>query len=878
MRRKVLKIALSLTTSFSLLGANFATTLAATQATTGLDTEYDMLELERTKPGDNLITNGDFEKGNTGWLFKKSQVTDWTGAAYDGKYCGLLPVQQNDSVLYQALSLKPNTDYVAKAKIAIGKVGGQANFNLKTNSLATTVNEGVTVSCTSEDQEFVYQDVEFEFNTGNITNVELCVMKWTEATSGPVYESQVYVDNVSLSEVVSGDIDSDDEVYDVIWKDEFDGQTGDVDSNGLNTDDWGYELGCVRGVEQQHYTKDKENVHVTDGKLVLEVTDREKEYQYQNPRGDRQVIYNSGSVRTHGKQEFLYGRIEILAKLPEGQATFPAFWTLGSDFTLDGSINDAQGDGWPVSGEIDIMESIGNPNVVYQTLHYAQTVGDDNGKYAGNGKMTSITTEGVQIDGETYHVFGINWSENKMEWYIDDQIVRTVDYSDDPAAQAALNRPQYIQLNFATGGNWPGDAGANLAGQQFKIEYVYYAQNQEQKEAAAKYYADTVSVEADDVTIYQGDIPDLLENVTLKAGSANVDSSQYTIDYSIDNEHMFTTNPVLTDGSTSNDTNQTKVECLVNSVENKDKIANLAPGEYNIHYSAMHDTKPSVRKTVKLTVKERTFPSDYDLNGIIGEKLSTIVLPEGWSWVNPDTVITNETGEYEVQFVNGTYSQKATVTVHAVKAADKTALENQLQVATTELDKVDTYTKASRKALETAIASARAVFANVNATDEEVAAAVSSLNDAIAQLETYVDDKEVNNLMTESETILENKDKYTQESLDQLSNVLSDLKVAVESGDKELIQSAYAKVDEAIQNLKELTKNPSEETTEKPTENPSKQPEEQQKPVVNTDTNKNQTSSSTVVKTNDETMLLPVMVMLGLSVTGIVLLKKRNNY
>ncbi len=878
MRGKVLKIALSLTTSFSLLGANFATTLAATQATTGLDTEYDMLELERTKPGDNLITNGDFEKGNTGWLFKKSQVTDWTGAAYDGKYCGLLPVQQNDSVLYQALSLKPNTDYVAKAKIAIGKVGGQANFNLKTNSLATTVNEGVTVSCTSEDQEFVYQDVEFEFNTGNITNVELCVMKWTEATSGPVYESQVYVDNVSLSEVVSGDIDSDDEVYDVIWKDEFDGQTGDVDSNGLNTDDWGYELGCVRGVEQQHYTKDKENVHVTDGKLVLEVTDREKEYQYQNPRGDRQVIYNSGSVRTHGKQEFLYGRIEILAKLPEGQATFPAFWTLGSDFTLDGSINDAQGDGWPVSGEIDIMESIGNPNVVYQTLHYAQTVGDDNGKYAGNGKTTSITTEGVQIDGETYHVFGINWSENKMEWYIDDQIVRTVDYSDDPAAQAALNRPQYIQLNFATGGNWPGDAGTNLAGQQFKIEYVYYAQNQEQKEAAAKYYADTVSVEADDVTIYQGDIPDLLENVTLKAGSANVDPSQYTIDYSIDNEHMFTANPVLTDGSTSNDTNQTKVECLVNSVENKDKIANLAPGEYNIHYSAMHDTKPSVRKTVKLTVKERTFPSDYQLNGIIGETLSTVVLPEGWSWVNPDTVITNETGVYEVQFVNGTYSQKATVTVHAVKATDKTALENQLQVATTELDKVDTYTKASRKALETAIASARAVFANVNATDEEVAAAVSSLNDAIAQLETYVDDKEVNNLMTESETILESKDQYTQESLDRLSSVLSDLKVAVESGDKELIQSAYAKVNEAIQNLKELTKNPSEETTEKPTENPSKQPEEQQKPVVNTDTNKNQTSSSTVVKTNDETMLLPVMVMLGLSVTGIVLLKKRNNY
>ena len=66
------------------------------------------------------------------------------------------------------------------------------------------------------------------------------------------------------------------------------------------------------------------------------------------------------------------------------------------------------------------MESIGNPNVVYQTLHYAPAgENDDNGKYAGGGKTTSITTEGVQIDGETYHVFGINWSENKMEWYIE---------------------------------------------------------------------------------------------------------------------------------------------------------------------------------------------------------------------------------------------------------------------------------------------------------------------------------------------------------------------------------------------------------------------------------------------------------------------------
>lgn len=230
--------------------------------------------------------------------------------------------------------------------------------------------------------------------------------------------------------------------------------TTGLETNGLDNSKWGYELGCIRGVEQQHYTKDKENVHVDDGKLVLEVTDRAKESQYKNPRGDRQVIYNSGSVGTHGKQDFLFGRIEVLAKLPEGQATFPAFWTLGSDFTLDGSINGDQGDGWPLSGEIDIMESIGDPNFVYETLHYSDTnkpgytPGADNGKYAGNGKGSKITTPGVVIDGETYHVFGINWSEGKMEWYIDDQIVRSVDYSDDPAAKASERPPSIYSIKL----------------------------------------------------------------------------------------------------------------------------------------------------------------------------------------------------------------------------------------------------------------------------------------------------------------------------------------------------------------------------------------------------------------------------------------------
>ena len=549
MKSKFFKSALALTSALSLSGINMFSAVAKNLDTTGLKTEYEMLELERTKPGTNLIKNGGFEtnKGQYWSTTGDGQITDYPGAAHNSKVCGLLPSFSKNASVYQTLSLEKNKEYKVTAKVLSADAAAQAIVAIKTpnvENLNPAIEQAITFN-----EAWQYQDLTFTFNSGENSEVALAFIKWTESTENATYKSQIYIDDVTLSQIGT-ETTPNDEKYEVIWKDEFDG-TGAIDNNGLDNSKWGYELGCIRGVEQQHYTKDKENVHVDDGKLVLEVTDRAKESQYKNPRGDRQVIYNSGSVRTHGKQDFLFGRIEVLAKLPEGQATFPAFWTLGSDFTLDGSINGDQGDGWPLSGEIDIMESIGDPNFAYETLHYSDTnkpgytPGADNGKYAGNGKGSKITTPGVVIDGETYHVFGINWSEGKMEWYIDDQIVRSVDYSDDPAAKAALDRPQYIQLNFATGGNWPGDAGSNLAGQTFKVEYAYYAQNQEQKAAAEKYYANTAALNVKDLSMVEGVVPDLLNEATLTAGSELVDLSEYTIDYSIDNEHMFTTNGSL---------------------------------------------------------------------------------------------------------------------------------------------------------------------------------------------------------------------------------------------------------------------------------------------------------------------------------------------
>lgn len=640
-------------------------------AAEGIETEHELVELDKGTSTD-LIRNGSFEEGSsqssrTGWSTTgQGSFSNYDGAnvAADGEWYGLLPANTNNACVYQNLTLKANTDYVATAKIQVAVAGAYAFFNAKTNNVATLIpGAEVKVTCTKE-QEWVWQDIRLEFNTGNNTNVQLCVMKWVDAneTDSPVYKSQFYVDSVTLQEVSSSD-ETEDDNYEIIWADDFNEST-------LNMDNWGYELGCIRGQEQQHYVADKENVFMRDGNLVLKATDRAKEDQYQNPRNkNKTVIYNSGSVRTHGKQEFLYGRIEMRAKLPKGNGVFPAFWTLGADFTLDGDIASNQGYGWARCGEIDIMELIGGKEGNYHNKTVWQTIHTDDGTVEDNGKLAG---QSYRIDEDfynDYHIFGINWSKNKMEWYVDNQIVCRVDYSDasvkkNAIAQKALNRPHYIQMNLAMGGSWVttevGNLDPNLAGTEYVIDYVYYAQNEQQKADAAQYYENAPVLNGlKDVTMVEGDTADLLKDVTVTDG--------YDVDYSIENGPMFQTHGGMT-----------SVDLLCTGKNDKESLANLPAGTYNIHYSAMpknmqldSSNKPLgtedykfARKTMTLTVTERTFPSDWTLEGTKGHKLSSVALPVGWSWDNPDTIL-DQDGQQSVTFTNESYTKTVNVFVWA---------------------------------------------------------------------------------------------------------------------------------------------------------------------------------------------------------------------
>jgi len=166
--------------------------------------------------------------------------------------------------------------------------------------------------------------------------------------------------------------------------------------------------------------------------------------------------YTSGKITSFGKQEFEFGRIDVRAKLPEGQGIWPAIWMLGTN------INSV---GWPVSGEIDIMEAVGHePDIVHGTAHY-----DAGGwQFQGNG----FTNRQGETFGDRFHIYTILWQEDRIQWLVDYQKFHQIDRSQ-IGGTYPFNNPFYFILNLAVGGNWPGNPnGTTNFPQTMDVDYI----------------------------------------------------------------------------------------------------------------------------------------------------------------------------------------------------------------------------------------------------------------------------------------------------------------------------------------------------------------------------------------------------------------------
>lgn len=243
------------------------------------------------------------------------------------------------------------------------------------------------------------------------------------------------------------------------WQDEFD-YSGAPDSLL-----WGYDLGS-RGFgnnELQQYTQDTRNVRVENGLLIIEAhRDFPADTGFVKGVGRDSLDrghYTSARLVTRGKQTWNRGRMEIRAKLPKGIGTWPAIWMLGEDIRQVG---------WPLCGEIDIMEQVGyDPDTLVATVHTQAF-----NHVIGNQHSSRISLTDMD---EAFHTYQLDWTADSIRIGVDGDYYYTY-VKPDTATRASwpFDVPHYLLLNVAVGGNWGGYMGVDTTiwPQRMEVDWV----------------------------------------------------------------------------------------------------------------------------------------------------------------------------------------------------------------------------------------------------------------------------------------------------------------------------------------------------------------------------------------------------------------------
>jgi len=288
-----------------------------------------------------------------------------------------------------------------------------------------------------------------------------------------------------------------------VWADEFNGTT-------LNTSRWVAAKFCggYNG-EQQCYRP--QNISFSGGHMTLtaqvEGCDGDDPSAAANevgtvncPASDpNKADFSYTSARIHTRvsppnpfNSWRYGRIEIRARLPYGQGTWPALWLMPESDTYGT---------WPRSGEIDIMETVnlnyGNQTHDINDFLQSNLHGCYSGFYPIDPNATPTSTAAINCDtfsiptttshpGITFHkihnpmrlefmkipewepdlvanfhTYAMEWSDADMRFFIDNRQIGRVLIAHDGQGRAPFNQPFYLIINLAVGGTWPGNANTS---------------------------------------------------------------------------------------------------------------------------------------------------------------------------------------------------------------------------------------------------------------------------------------------------------------------------------------------------------------------------------------------------------------------------------
>lgn len=404
------------------------------------------------------IRNGGFELGSG------NQATNWTGfgnvfrdqsgphsGAYDLKLFGNFNGGTNVTGAYQDFPIAVG-ERVSVSTWAINRtadaMSGDNNAFLKV-IFRDAANNDLLASESARIHAGTQRDV-YQFITTSLgpaplgTHHASVFLLFIQPASTPFAGGSTLFDDVQV-QITAGSPKT------PVWSDEFGGST-------LNLSNWepmigdgsAYGLPGWGNNELQYYTDRAVNISVSGG--MLRIVARRENF------GGRQ--YTSARIRSKGKRDFLYGRMEARMKVPAGQGLWPAFWMLPTS-TRYGA--------WAASGEIDIFETVNLATNAHGTIHHG-------GAWPSNASSGGNTATAAAAG---FHIYAVEWEPDSIRWYVDG-----VQYysrsSQDWYSEAALwnerapfDEPFHLLFNLAVGGNWPGSpTGSTPFPAELLVDYV----------------------------------------------------------------------------------------------------------------------------------------------------------------------------------------------------------------------------------------------------------------------------------------------------------------------------------------------------------------------------------------------------------------------
>jgi len=238
--------------------------------------------------------------------------------------------------------------------------------------------------------------------------------------------------------------------YNLVWEDNFNGTSLDLSKwEHMIGDGSRYGLYRWGNNEEQYYREN--NVSVSSGTLKIGAI----------AESFGGLDFTSGRIRSLNKGDFKYGKIEASMRMSNSGGLWHAFWMLPTN----------PSEGWPISGEIDIMEFVGNrSSEIFNTIHFA----DNLGNRRQLGDLEPIVYDNL------FHKYTIEWDANKITWFLDDvqsfQVLRT---NSQVSATWPFDAEFHLLLNVAVGGNLGGnvDNAALRTAKFMEVDYVKVYQN-----------------------------------------------------------------------------------------------------------------------------------------------------------------------------------------------------------------------------------------------------------------------------------------------------------------------------------------------------------------------------------------------------------------